>query len=188
MDSQTPTDATPEQIAAAEVARQEAAEAQLRAEQGRKVSISAALRLSMAQTATQTVEADGLVWRVTCGRAITGLENVRQRFATVAASQTPSDAPSPELSPAEMVKRGSAYLELCREVVCASVVGVATAIDGIAHNRLPFEAVTVTRQPATAEGFVEIGALSDTALTVIAQRVLATDGRSLAEQIAPFRG
>lgn len=183
MDSQTP-----DEITAAEVARQEAAEASLRAEQSRKVSISTALRLSTAQTSTQTVEAEGFVWRVTCGRQITGLDSVRQRLATVAASQPPSESSPVDVSPVEMAKRASAYLELCREVACASVVGVATAIDGIAHNRLSFEAVTVTRQPATAEGFIEIGALPDPVLMLIAQRVLATDGRSLAEQIAPFRG
>ena len=179
---------TPEDIAAAEIARQDAAEAELRAEQTRKVSISTALRLATAQPSTATVEAEGFVWRVTCGRAITGMDNVRQRLATVAASQSPSEAPPVDLSPVEMAKRAAAYLELCREVACASIVGVAVAIDGIPHNRLSIEAVTVTRQPASAEGFIDIGALSDAVLMLVAQKVLATDGRSLAEQIAPFRG
>ena len=47
---------TPEDIAAAEIARQDAAEAELRAEQTRKVSISTALRLATAQTSTATVD------------------------------------------------------------------------------------------------------------------------------------
>jgi len=186
MDSQTP-----EEIAAAEVARQDAAEASLRAEQGRKVSISTALRLATAQTSTQTVEAEGFVWRVTCGRAITGLDSVRQRLATVAASQPPSEGPPLDVSPVEMAKRAADYLELCREVACSSIVGIATAIDGITHSRLPFEAITVVRLPASAglaEGFVSVESLSDAALMAVCGLAIATDGRSLAEQIAPFRG
>jgi len=191
---ETPTEPlSPEDLAAAEVARTVAAEAALQAEKSRRVSISAALRLAAAESQTKTVEADGFVFRVSCGRPVLAKDGVRQRLAVVAASQ-PVGAAALDvatLGPAEQAKRAADYLELCREVACSSIVGIATAIDGIAHSRLPFEAITVVRLPASAglaEGFVSVESLSDAALMAVCGLAIATDGRSLAEQIAPFRG